>query len=76
MFNGSVKHKLSSLARPYLAVSSSSILRRSSELYGLAGFDFIIVDAEHGAYTYAGIENIVRTCEGAGMSSIIHPRCR
>ena len=70
MFNGSVKHKLESgetVFGSFLKLDSPPIV----ELYGLAGFDFIIVDAEHGAYTYAGIENIVRTCEGAGMSSII-----
>ncbi len=42
-----------------------------AELYGLAGFDFLIIDAEHGTYTHAGIENIVRTCELVGMSSIV-----
>jgi len=41
------------------------------ELYGIAGFDFVILDAEHGCYTHAGIENMIRTCELMGMSSII-----
>ncbi|HEX7848115.1 MAG TPA: aldolase/citrate lyase family protein [Sphingomonas sp.] len=41
------------------------------ELYGIAGFDFVILDAEHGCYTHAGLENMIRTCERMGMSSVI-----
>lgn len=42
-----------------------------AELFGLAGFDFLIIDAEHGCYTHAGIENIIRTCERMGMGSVV-----
>jgi len=41
------------------------------ELYGLAGFDFLIIDAEHATFSHAAIENAVRTCELMGMSSIV-----
>ena len=46
--------------------------------YGQAppGFDFLIIDAEHGCYTHAGIENIVRTCERVGMSSVVRSPAR
>lgn len=42
-----------------------------AELFGLAGFDFLIVDAEHGCFTHGQIENLIRTCERMGMSSVI-----
>jgi len=41
------------------------------ELFGLAGFDFLIVDAEHSTFGHADIEQMIRTCELVGMSSII-----
>lgn len=70
MFNGSVKQKLDAgqtVFGSFLKLDSPPI----AELYGLAGFDFLIVDAEHGCFSHAGIENIIRTCEGAGMSTVI-----
>ena len=70
MFNAKVKRKLEAgevVFGSFFKFDSPPI----AELFGLVGFDFLIVDAEHGCYTHAGIENIVRTCELMGMSSIV-----
>lgn len=70
MFNSVVKRKLEAgetVFGSFFKVNSPAI----AELYGLAGFDFLIVDAEHGCFTHGQIENLIRTCEGMGMSSVI-----
>lgn len=70
MFHSAVKRKLDAgetVFGSFLKVDAPSI----AELYGLAGFDFLIVDAEHGCFTHGQIENLIRTCERMGMSSVI-----
>ena len=70
MFNTVVKRKLEAgetVFGSFFKVDSPQI----AELYGLAGFDFLIVDAEHGCFTHGQIENLIRTCERMGMSSVI-----
>lgn len=41
------------------------------EMLGLAGMDFIIIDAEHGSYSYRDMENMCRTANGVGMNAVI-----
>jgi 4-hydroxy-2-oxoheptanedioate aldolase len=41
------------------------------ELFGLAGFDFLIIDGEHSTFGHASTEQMIRTCELMGMSSIV-----
>ncbi|MDV3456516.1 aldolase/citrate lyase family protein [Sphingomonas sp. HF-S4] len=70
MFNAEVKRKLEAgetVFGSFFKVDSPQI----AELYGLAGFDFLIVDAEHGCFTHGQIENLIRTCERVGMSTVI-----
>lgn len=70
MFNAVVKQKLEAgetVFGSFLKVDSPVI----AELFGLAGFDFLIVDAEHGCFTHGQTENLIRTCERMGMSSVI-----
>lgn len=70
MFNSAVKRKLEAgetVFGSFLKLDSPAI----AELYGLAGFDFLIVDAEHGCFTHGQIENLIRSCERMGMSSVI-----
>lgn len=70
MFNSKVKRKLEAgetVFGSFLKLDSPPIV----ELFGLAGFDFLIVDAEHGCYTHAQIENVIRSCERMDMSSVI-----
>lgn len=70
MFNASAKHRLNAgevVFGSFLKLDAPSVV----ELYGIAGFDFVIVDAEHSCFTHAAIENVVRTCELMGMSSVV-----
>lgn len=41
------------------------------EIAGLAGFDFAIIDMEHGPIGYETAQNLVRACELSGISPII-----
>jgi 4-hydroxy-2-oxoheptanedioate aldolase len=70
VFNGAVKRRLmagETVFGSFFKVDSPTI----AELYGLAGFDFLILDAEHGCLSHSQIENLVRTCELMGMSSVV-----
>jgi 4-hydroxy-2-oxoheptanedioate aldolase len=42
-----------------------------SEIAGYAGFDFIIIDMEHGIMDFESVENMVRAADAVGISSII-----
>jgi 4-hydroxy-2-oxoheptanedioate aldolase len=44
-----------------------------AEWCGLVGFDFYMLDAEHGAVTIAQAENVARACEGANITPLIRP---
>lgn len=41
------------------------------EIAGLAGFDFVIIDLEHGPISYETAQNLIRTCELVGVSPIV-----
>lgn len=44
------------------------------EIIGAAGFDFIIIDTEHGNFSDSETANIIRAADGAGLSSIVRVR--
>ncbi len=44
-----------------------------AEWCGLVGFDFYMLDAEHGAVTMAQAENVARACEGVHITPLIRP---
>lgn len=70
MFDGSIKRKLNAgevVLGSFVKLDAPPIV----ELYGLSGFDFAIIDAEHGCFTHSSIENMIRGCERVGMSSMI-----
>ena len=70
MFNRKVKEKLArgeAVFGTFFKYNSPPLV----ELFGLAGFDFLIVDAEHSTFGHADIEQLIRTCELVGMSSIV-----
>jgi 4-hydroxy-2-oxoheptanedioate aldolase len=70
MFNATVKRKLEAgevVFGSFFKFNSAMV----AELFGLAGFDFLIIDAEHGCYSHADIESMIRTCELTGMSSVV-----
>ncbi len=51
-----------------ISLSSDPLL---AEWCGLVGFDFYMLDAEHGAITVAQAENIVRACESVNITPLI-----
>jgi 2-keto-3-deoxy-L-rhamnonate aldolase RhmA len=44
-----------------------------AELLGLAGFDFAVIDVEHGFHGIESIENLVRAADGVPMPAIVRP---
>jgi 2-keto-3-deoxy-L-rhamnonate aldolase RhmA len=47
-----------------------------AELLSLAGFDFLVLDAEHGFFSIESIEQMVIASDGAGIPSIVRvPSC-
>ena len=42
-----------------------------AEMFGYAGFDFIIIDNEHSNFGYPDLENIIRAADGVNMHSIV-----
>ncbi len=42
-----------------------------TEMLGLAGFDFIIVDGEHATFSYSEMQDTVRVANGVGMDAVI-----
>jgi 2-keto-3-deoxy-L-rhamnonate aldolase RhmA len=43
------------------------------ELLALAGFDFVVIDVEHGFHDVESIENLVRAADAAGIPAIVRP---
>lgn len=41
------------------------------EMLGFSGFDFIIVDGKHGAYSYGDMQDMVRVANGVSMNAIV-----
>ncbi|MBP2638658.1 MAG: putative 2,4-dihydroxyhept-2-ene,7-dioic acid aldolase [Firmicutes bacterium] len=73
MMNTSLKERLSNgdvALGAFVKLNCPSIV----EMMSLAGFDFIIVDCEHSSFGYPNVEDIIRTADGAGLSSIIRLR--
>lgn len=56
---------------PVYGVLSSSPDPYLAELIGLIGFDFYMLDAEHGPLTPADAVNVARACDAVGMTPMI-----
>ena len=41
------------------------------EMIGYSGFEFIVIDDEHGAFSYSEIENLIRTADAVNLSTIV-----
>lgn len=70
MFNTAMRQKLDAgevAFGTFFKVGAPSLV----ELIGRSGFDFIIIDAEHSTFTHADIENVIRTAELVGMSTMV-----
>lgn len=49
---------------------------RLIESFGRAGFDYVILDAEHGTYSFSQLENMIRAADAVSMSTIVRvPDC-
>src|SRR5262249_55687050 len=47
-----------------------------AELLGLAGFDFAVLDSEHGVFSIEAIAAMVAGCDGAGLPPVVRvPAC-
>ncbi|MDF2810026.1 MAG: 2-dehydro-3-deoxyglucarate aldolase [Microvirga sp.] len=45
------------------------------EMFGYAGFDFVIIDREHGASSLETLENSLRAAETSGMEALVRIPC-
>lgn len=52
---------------PFVKLSSPQTV----EIAGYAGFDFAILDTEHGPLSMESVENLVRACEGASIAPLV-----
>jgi 4-hydroxy-2-oxoheptanedioate aldolase len=41
------------------------------EMAGYAGFDFVLIDSEHGALSWGEVEDLVRAAEAAGVAALV-----
>ena len=64
------KLKLKS-GQPSYGVISASDDPQLAELFGLAGFDFYMLDAEHGLLDPVQVVNVIRACERVAMTPLV-----
>src|SRR6266496_1005121 len=64
------KRKLQA-GQPTYGVISTSDDPQLAELFGLAGFDFYMLDAEHGLLDPAQVVNMIRACERINMTPLV-----
>jgi len=57
--------------QPVFGVISTSDDPQLAELFGIAGFDYYMLDAEHGLIDPAQAVNVIRACELADMTPMI-----
>lgn len=75
MLNTHMKDKLRR-GKPVFGTFVKENSPRLIELYGRAGFDYVILDGEHGAFSLSEAENMVRAADSVNMSSILRiPDC-
>ncbi|YCA46357.1 aldolase/citrate lyase family protein (plasmid) [Bacillus sp. JZ8] len=51
----------------FLGINSPPLV----EMLGYAGFDFVVIDDEHGAFSPSELENIIRTADSVGLVPIV-----
>ncbi len=65
-----LKLKLKS-GQPAFGVISTSTDPQLAELFGLAGYDYYMLDAEHGLLHPDQVVNVIRACELTGMTPLV-----
>ena len=56
---------------PAYGVISTSADSQMAELFGLAGFDYYMLDAEHGLMDAAQVLDVIRACERVNMTPMV-----
>ncbi len=64
------KYKLKA-GQPTYGVLSTSADPQIAELFGLAGFDYYMLDAEHGLMDAAQVVDVIRVCERVNMTPMV-----
>lgn len=70
MKNNAIKEKIKSgeqVLGAFLGINSPPLV----EMLGYAGFDFVVIDDEHGAFSASELENIIRTADSVGVVPIV-----
>jgi len=57
--------------QPAFGVISTSDDPQLAELFGIAGFDFYMLDAEHGLIDPVQVVNVIRACETTNMTPMV-----
>src|ERR1044071_9096908 len=57
--------------QPAFGVISTSDDPQLAELFGIAGFDYYMLDAEHGLIDPVQVVNVIRACESTGMTPMV-----
>lgn len=68
--NGALKQQLragETLYGSFVSLGSAD----STEIMALAGFDFLVIDTEHGPWSVETALNLVRACDARGVPSIV-----
>ncbi len=65
-----VKSKLKA-GQPVYGVISTSDDPQLPELFGLAGFDYFMLDAEHGLINATQVTNVIRACERVNITPLV-----
>lgn len=72
MFNNTLKQKLTA-GEVCWGVLDSTASCEICEMIGYLGFDFVLLDTEHGKLNTDNLENCVRACEHSGAAPIVRP---
>lgn len=72
MFKNSLKRKLAD-GEVCWGILDSTASGEICEMIGYLGFDFVLLDAEHGKLTLENLEDCIRACELSGTAPIIRP---
>jgi 4-hydroxy-2-oxoheptanedioate aldolase len=59
------------VGQPTYGIISTSADPQLAELFGLAGFDYYMLDAEHGLMNAAQVMDVIRACERVNMTPLV-----
>lgn len=59
--------------KPMIGTFVKTVSPEIVEMIALAGFDFIIIDAEHSPFSFENIRNLTAIAQGAGLKVVVRP---